>query len=58
MWKDVQREPVIREYNPQDETPALIADFFVVEFMLDREERLLVFVSLTPTPSPIRTEAP
>ena len=28
VWKDVQREPVIREYNPQDETPALIADFF------------------------------
>ena len=28
VWKDVQREPVIREYNPQDETPALIADLF------------------------------
>ena len=28
VWKDVHREPVIREYNPQDETPALIADFF------------------------------
>ena len=28
MWKDVQREPVIREYNQQDETPALIADLF------------------------------
>ena len=28
MWKDVQREPVIREYNPQDETPALIAYLF------------------------------
>ena len=28
MWKDVQREPVFREYNPQDETPALIADLF------------------------------
>ena len=26
--KDVQRQPVIREYNPQDETPALIADLF------------------------------
>ena len=28
VWKDVQREPVIREYNLQDETPALIADLF------------------------------
>ena len=28
MWKDVQREPVIREYKPQYETPALIADWF------------------------------
>ena len=28
MWKDVQRAPVIREYNPQDETHALIADLF------------------------------
>ena len=28
VWKDVQREPVIREYNPQDETPALVADLF------------------------------
>ena len=28
VWKDVQREPVIREYNPQDGTPALIADLF------------------------------
>ena len=28
VWKDVQREPVISEYNPQDETPALIADLF------------------------------
>ena len=28
VWKDVQREPVIREYNPQNETPALIADLF------------------------------
>ena len=28
VWKDIQREPVIREYNPQDETPALIADSF------------------------------
>ena len=28
LWKDVQREPVIREYNPQEETPALIADLF------------------------------
>ena len=28
VWKDVQREPVIREYNPQDETPALFADLF------------------------------
>ena len=28
MWKDVQREHVIREYTPQDETPALIADLF------------------------------
>ena len=28
MWKDVQREPVIRESNPQYETPALIADLF------------------------------
>ena len=28
VWKGVQREPVIREYNPQDETPALIADLF------------------------------
>ena len=26
VWKDVQREPVIREYNPQDDTAALIAD--------------------------------
>ena len=26
--KYVQREPVIREYNPQNETPALIADLF------------------------------
>ena len=25
LWKDVQRDPVIREYNLQDETPALIA---------------------------------
>ena len=28
VWKDVQREPNIKEYNPQDETPALIADLF------------------------------
>ena len=28
VWKDAQREPFIREYNPQDETPALIADLF------------------------------
>ena len=28
MWKDVQREPVIREYNPQEEAPTLIADLF------------------------------
>ena len=28
VWKDKQREPVIRDYNPQDETPALIADLF------------------------------
>ena len=28
VWKDVQREPVIREYYPQDETPASIADLF------------------------------
>ena len=28
VWKDVQSEPVIREYNAQDETPALIADLF------------------------------
>ena len=28
VWKDVQREPVIRECNPQDETPALIADLY------------------------------
>ena len=28
VWKDVQRKPVTREYNPQDETPALIADLF------------------------------
>ena len=26
VWNYVQREAVIREYNPQDETPALIAD--------------------------------
>ena len=25
VWKDVEREPVIRKYNTQDETPALIA---------------------------------
>ena len=28
VWKDVQREPVIREYSPQDNTLALIADLF------------------------------
>ena len=28
VWKDVHREPVNREYNPQDETRALIADLF------------------------------
>ena len=28
VWKDVQSEPVIREFNSQDETPALIADLF------------------------------
>ena len=28
VWKDVQREPVIRENNPQDETPPLISDLF------------------------------
>ena len=28
VWKDVQREPVIREHNPQDETPALNVDLF------------------------------
>ena len=28
VWKDVHREPVIRECNPQDETPSLIADLF------------------------------
>ena len=31
LWMDVQREPVIREYNPQDETPAIIADLFCRE---------------------------
>ena len=28
VWKDVKRELVIREHNPQDETPASIADLF------------------------------
>ena len=28
VWIDIQREPVIREYNPQSETPALFADLF------------------------------
>ena len=28
VWKDVKSEPVTREYNPQDETPAIIADLF------------------------------
>ena len=28
VWKDVQREPVIRQWNPQDETSALIAELF------------------------------
>ena len=28
VWKDVQREPVIRDHNPQEETTALIADLF------------------------------
>ena len=32
LWKDVQREQVIREYNTQDETPALIADLFCRRF--------------------------
>ena len=29
-----------------------------MEFILEREEHLLIFVSLTPMPSPIRTKAP
>ena len=51
VWKDVHREPVIREYNPQDETPALIADLFCRGVYVRQGGE-------TPTPSPIRTEAP
>ena len=57
MWKDVQREPVIIEYNPQDETPALIADLFCRGVYV-RQGVASFDIRLTPTPSPIKTEAP